>query len=373
MSIHERKTKKSIRYDVKIRRPDGSQYQRTFRTKRDAVAFENSELADQHRGAWIDNRANKITFADYASRWLMSNPAKRTKTRQRDEGIIAKHLNPEIGERRLGDIKHSDLRLLVNRWMTAGLSPYSIRRHKAVLSAIFRMAVRDEIILRSPVDGLSVPRTEPSEGRVLNADEARRLLDSINPAYAAMVYILLTTGLRWSEIAGLEIRHFNSLSTTPTLSVRQGLHEASGGKEITPPKSAAAHRTIPLTPEQVQVISKHIEETQRTGANPHAPLFVSPNGCHLTYSNFRTRVWGPAVAAAGLEGLRIHDLRKTAITNLLQAGLDPKTITVLIGHEDLRTTLRHYAKASSESLLQASQALVEAVRLQSGQIGEESA
>ena len=116
-----------------------------------------------------------------------------------------------------------------------------------------------------------------------------------------------------------------------------------------------------MTREQVLVISQHIEATGRTGAHPHEPLFVSPTGKRLTYTNFRPRIWLPAVKKAGLAGLKIHDLRKTAITNLLQAGLDPKTITVLAGHEDLRTTLQHYAQTNPQSLLEASQRLVDAI------------
>jgi integrase len=361
MAVIQRKTKNGVRWDVKLRDPMGKQYSRSFRTKGEATAFEATELADQRRGVWVDHRTNKITFAQYAEIWLASNPDKRSRTRLRDEGIITKHLNPSLGARRLNDIKHSDLRTLINQWVKDGLSPYSIRRHKAVLSAIFRMAVRDEMILKSPVEGLSLPRAEPSSGWALTTEESRRLLDAMAPAYVPLVYILLTTGLRWSEAAGLEIRHFNSLSTTPTLTVNQGLHEVTGGTEISPPKSAAAYRTIPLTAEQVRVISRHIEDTGRTGATPHEPLFVSPKGGRLRHSNFNPRVWVPATKRAGLEGLKIHDLRKTAITNLLQAGIDPKTITVLAGHEDLRTTLHHYAKATPQSLLAASQVLVGAI------------
>ena len=77
---------------------------------------------------------------------------------------------------------------------------------------------------------------------------------------------------------------------------------------------------------------------------------------------FGDRVWKAVIKRAGLQGLKIHDLRKTAITNLLQAGIDPKTITVLAGHEDLRTTFHHYAKATPQSLLAASQVLVEAIQ-----------
>jgi len=78
-------------------------------------------------------------------------------------------------------------------------------------------------------------------------------------------------------------------------------------------------------------------------------------------SNFRNRIWQPAVNAAGLEGLQIKDMRKTAATNLLQSGADSKTVTAILGHEDIRTTLNHYAKTTPESLLAASYALVHGV------------
>lgn len=369
MSIHERKTQSGVRYDVKLRRPDGTAYQKTFHTKKEAKDFQNGELTDQRRGRWIDDRLSKITFAEYAQIWLDNNSNKRPRTRQRDEGVVSKHLLPELGKRAIRDIKHSDLRVLVNKWVKEGLSPGTIRRHKAVLSAIFRLAERDDVIHKSPTVGLETPKSEPSKGRALTPDESRRLLNAVDPAYAALIYVLLTTGIRWSELAGLEIRHFNSLAATPTLTIEQGLHETSHGLIKEKPKSAAGHRVIPLTNEQVLVISRQIESTGRTGAEPAAPLFVSPTGKQLRHTNFSPRIWVPATKMAGLEGLKLHDLRKTAITNLLQAGIDMKTVTVLVGHEDFRTTLAHYAKTTPQSLLAASESLVRALRLESHQDG----
>ena len=80
-------------------------------------------------------------------------------------------------------------------------------------------------------------------------------------------------------------------------------------------------------------------------------------------SNFRNRIWQPAVKAAGLEGLQIKDMRKTAATNLLQSGADSKTVTAILGHEDIRTTLNHYAKTTPESLSIAANALVAGVEV----------
>jgi site-specific recombinase XerD len=115
-----------------------------------------------------------------------------------------------------------------------------------------------------------------------------------------------------------------------------------------------------ITKEQCNVIAQHLTETGRNGANQDEPLFTSPRGKELAYQNFRSRIWVPATKKANLVGLRIHDLRKTAATNLVQAGIDIKSVTEMLGHEDIRTTLQHYAKTSPEGLLAASEALVAA-------------
>ena len=89
-------------------------------------------------------------------------------------------------------------------------------------------------------------------------------------------------------------------------------------------------------------------------------------------SNFRNRIWQPAVKAAGLEGLKVKDMRKTAATNLLQNGLDMKTVTAVIGHENISTTLNHYAKTTPESLANAAQVLIDAVSLNKRPLAQEA-
>ena len=361
MAIIQRKTKTGVRWDVKLRTPGGKQYSRSFRTKREASAFEAAEVSARNKGTWIDSRGGDITFSDLATRWLAMGTSKRTKTKIRDEGIVQRHLLPTLGERPIGTIRTSDIQDLVNQWIDAGLSPATVTRHRAVLSAVFTLAVNDDLLNRTPVRGIRMPRSQPSNGRILTSDESARLLAAVRSDHRDALFLLMTTGMRWSELSGLDIKHVDLMSRTPTLNIHQGAHETTHGIEITDTKSNASHRTLYLGPEQVEAISRHLRDTGRTAADAGRPLFVSPNGKRLTYRNFHARVWIPAVNDAGLSGLRIHDLRKTAATRLLQAGVDQKTVTAYLGHEDLRTTLQHYAKTTPESLLKATQKLVEAV------------
>jgi integrase len=361
MSIHKRPVKNGFRYDVKIRRPDGTQYQNSFKTKKEAERFQAQEKTQLVQGTWLDNRNNSITFTEYAERWLNSNQSKRPRTLQRDKAIIHKHLVPSIGEATIKNIKSSDLRRLVNDWIVQGLAPATIKRHKAILSAIFNMAIDDEIIHKSPVHRLATPRIEKSEGIALTTDETQRLLTAIDQNYFPLIYIMITTGIRWSEAAGLQIQHLDLLSTYPRLKIERTLHETPDGLIAETTKSGASKRNIVLTQKQVEVIAQHLADTGRTGANKTEPLFVSPRGKELAYQNFRSRIWVPATHKADLVGLRIHDLRKTAATNLVLAGVDIKSVTEMLGHEDIRTTLQHYAKTSPVGLLAASEALVVAL------------
>ena len=363
MSIHKRTAGKQSKYDVKLRRPDGSQYQKSFNTKKQAEAYEAQQLVEHNSGTWLDDRYTNITFEQMSNRWLESNNAKRETSRIRDISILNKHLIPAIGNRQIKTIKRSDISAMVNTWVTAKLSPATIRRHVAVLSAIFNMAIADDILHKSPTLKVSTPRVDPSHGRAVTPNESALLLSQIPQGHYALVFTMLTTGLRWSEAAGLQVKHFSPMSSPPTLTIEQGLHETGKGYVTEKPKSSASHRVIVLSSKHVEVIARYMKETDRSAADAEASLFISQEGGRLVSSNFRNRIWQPAVKAAGLEGLQIKDMRKTAATNLLQSGADSKTVTAILGHEDIRTTLNHYAKTTPESLSIAANALVAGVEM----------
>ena len=89
----------------------------------------------------------------------------------------------------------------------------------------------------------------------------------------------------------------------------------------------------------------------RTAPSPDALVFTAPTGGPLNNSNWRRRVWVPAVAAAGLPpGLRIHDLRHTCSALLIAAGAHPKAIQMQLGHTSARFTLDRYGHLYPSSL-----------------------
>ena len=78
-------------------------------------------------------------------------------------------------------------------------------------------------------------------------------------------------------------------------------------------------------------------------------VFADGNGSYLRHSNFRRRIWLPAVAAAGLpEDLRIHDMRHTCAALLIAGGAHPKAIQIHLGHSSIQVTMDRYGHLFTE-------------------------
>jgi integrase len=357
MSIHKINGKTGIRYRVKLRDPNGQQFSKTFKTKAEASSYQVTQVNAMQRGSWVDIRRTSITFKQLSDDWINGNTQKRQRSLDRDLAILTLHVLPQLGNQKISHIKKTDIQSLVNGWIKHGLKPRTVRRQLAVIKAILQRAVDDEILVKNPATGTKYPKPEAVDQHPLTSDEARTLLASIDPFYKPLLCIAMTTGLRWSELAGLQIHDVELMSKTPVLHVNRGLHTSSKGVSFEEPKSSAGKRTIPLAKIQVDIIASHIAETKRTMAHGDEPLFVSPKGLAMNYSNFRNRVFVPALEKSGIPKTRIHDLRRTTATILFAGKIDFKTIELIMGHSDIRMTLSAYASATPEGMKNASNSM----------------
>ena len=347
MSVQRRSTQRGTVYDVRLRDPDGRVYTRTFPTKRQAAAFEAAERADRRRGNWIDPRHAETSFAEWATLWLRSNPAKRSSSLAREESIVRVHLLPALGQRPLGAITPRDVQALVVEW-SGRAQPRTVRRQYGLLRTILAAAVNADLIARSPCRGIRLPAAEPETRRVLSPDDLAALAEAIGPDLEGMVYLGAVLGLRWGECAGLRVGRIDFLAGT--LVVAEQLTRGLGGVMVAgPPKSTAGRRTLTVPGPLLDLLAAHLARRGLTGADPDAYVFVGPAGEPLDYANFRHRTWLPAIAAAGLDGLTFHDLRRTNATGMVQEGVDLKTAQSRLGHSDPRLTLGLYAQVTSEA------------------------
>jgi integrase len=348
MSVHVRFTQDGDRrYDVRLRDPSGRGYARTFRTRREAEAFERKELVDQARGVWLDPRRAETTVREVASEWLHSNPAKRATTLAKDESALRVQILPALGDRELGSLSPADIQACVNAW-SKRLSPRSVRRIYGTLRAVLNHAVLEEYVARSPARRINLPEVQPVERPEVTADQLHRIADALGEDYQAMVYLGAVLGLRWGECAGLRVGRIDFERSTIT--VAEQLTRGIGGRSVVgPPKSNAGRRKLAAPAELIVLIEKHMGHRGITRGDPSSFLFVGPDGDHLDYANWLHRVWYPARNEANLDWLQFHDLRRANATGLVLEGVDIKTAQARLGHTDPRLTLGIYAQATTEA------------------------
>ena len=348
MSIEARTTRSGERrYEVRLRRPDGREYSRTFRTRKDAERYQATERADQSRGSWIDPRGGATTFGAWATEWLASDPAKSPSALARDRSIVRAHLLEPLAHRRVASITRRDVQALVTVW-SAESKPRTVRRQYDTLRAILNAAVEADLVARTPCRGIRLPEWHPSARPVLDAGQLARLAAAVGPELGLTVYLGGVLGLRWGETAGLRIGAIDPARCTVT--VNEQRTRGLGGVMVTRrPKTNAGRRTVTAPDWLMELVVAHLARRPPDQAGPNALLFLTTEGEGLDYSHWRHRVWIPATKAAGLFGLQFHDLRRTAATALVQEHVDMKTAQVRLGHADPRTTLGLYAQATSKA------------------------
>jgi integrase len=120
--------------------------------------------------------------------------------------------------------------------------------------------------------------------------------------------------------------------------------EVGGVLRFGPPKTRAGRRSVGLPGAVVDELAAHLAGL----GDPEAFVFTAPQGGPLRVIAFRARVWRPATRKADLDGLRIHDLRHTAVA-LWIAGAGPKEVATRAGHTSVSFTLDRYGHLYPES------------------------
>jgi hypothetical protein len=150
----------------------------TFLTKGDAQAWLTVEEASLLKQTWVAP-SSKLTVREVSERWLKSNPTKRERSLERDEGVLRKHILPVLGERTVSQVTNADCHELVNAWVARGHKPWTVDREASVLAALFNYAVSAELIMRSPASKLRLPATSNRKVGELALDDFRRLANAL--------------------------------------------------------------------------------------------------------------------------------------------------------------------------------------------------
>jgi len=322
-----------------LRSPDGRERSRTFRTRKAAETYERELLAQRDRGGWVDPRAGRITLADWVAEWSTTLVNLRPSSRRIYLDNLRLHVLPELGAVQLNKLDKAMLRAWRARLSAGRLKPATVHQVHRALRRALGAAVENDILVRNPLDGIKPPRVEAQEMRFLAPGEVAQLSAAIDVRYRAFVLVGAYCGLRLGEMAGLR-RHRVDLLHRDLQVVEQLGRDEDGRWAIQPLKTRSSVRSVALPAVVVDSLDEHLRHW--AGLGREGFVFTSPDGGHIDPDNFRRRIWTPAVAAAGLAPLRIHDLRHTTASLAIAAGADVKMLQTMLGHASAVMTLDRY-------------------------------
>lgn len=322
-----------------------------FPSQRAAVAALRRWLAE--RDAGLPPGDGRLRVDAFLERWLESaRPRLRPRT-VASYDLAIRRVRPDLGHRLLTQLSPADLQRCYARLLARGLrgrplARRSVQQVHTVLHTAFRQAVRWGLLARNPADAAVPPRPERRAVRTLTAAEAARLVtESGDDRLHALWVLLCTTGLRLGEALGLLWADLDL--DGGTLVVRRTLARQRGhGLVLAEPKTAASRRTVHLTAGAAAALIAH-RDRQQAERQQAGPLwvatdlvFTTPTGQPLAPEAV-TRAFHRLTARLGLPRLRVHDLRHTAASLLLQWGTHPKVVQELLGHTSIGITLDLYS------------------------------
>ncbi|MCH5277221.1 MAG: site-specific integrase [Desulfovibrionaceae bacterium] len=253
-----------------------------------------------------------------------------------DDRIARQHLSPVFGERKLASIRSCEVEDWLCSLAAQGLAPATCNRILAVFKGVCSVAVMRGALAagRSPCMGVSFLKVREQRECFLTRDDAQRLMRALEQSArpeAFALRLLLLTGARKSEILKARWEY-----------VRLDLRLL-----IVPLSKSGRPRHIPLSDAALSVL----EAMPRTDS---PWLFPSPRGVKPLSDLFL--FWKSLRRSLGLADVRIHDLRHTFASLLVNAGHSLYEVQKLLGHSDPRTTMR-YAHLGRDSLMAAAQAV----------------
>lgn len=255
----------------------------------------------------------------------------KPRTREGYEDQHKRFISPLIGALELRAITPEHIQAVINSTSICGT-----RQAQAVYSlmhAVFSRALKSWHIDRSPVDAIQKPRHSAEGGKALDDRE----YDAVVPFVQRDISLSLAlfAGLRRGEIAGLKWGDIDLMRGV--IHINRQLVRVDKRLVIQSLKSAAGKRDVPISPDLLPVIRKHIRLAPGARVVPYCPETID--------KRWRT-IQEQDVALS--QHYRLHDLRHTYASRLVLKGCNLRVVQYLMGHSSLEVTARVYMHCSAE-------------------------
>lgn len=293
--------------------------------------------------------SNTMTVEAYYQFWHSSiapNYLKPT-TLQLYDQLYKSTIIPFMGKKRLSSLNPTDVQKMVSHILRSGGSVRKTIICRNALSTALERARKQRLIIVNPARGIELPRYKPTEKDIWTLEQVKTFLDCAQKtsSYYAQYKLLSFLALRRGEVLGIRAEDViigdGSNGDWGVLQIRQQVVEVNHVPTIQTPKTESSVRDLPLIKEIAELLAPLVEQTVS------GLLFHTKSGKPLSPNNFN-RDFRKVVKRANLPKITLHALRHCGCTFLRDAGVDPKTAQVIMGHADPSITLRIYQHSGIE-------------------------
>lgn len=326
---------------------------------------------------------SSISVAEYFEKWLVKIKSEvRPNTYRNYKGNMENHIIPYFKKKGilLQDLKPYHLSEFYraehnsNSRLNGGkaLSSTTIRHHHQNISKALSDAVERGLISVNPATAAKKPKDDRFNGEFLNAQQLDKLLEFAKGSVVELPILLCAIyGLRRSEVLGLKWSHIDFVNGTiwicetlqqSTKEMNEGLTECHGSNYVSPTKTLSSNRTLPMTKKAREALEHQRKKQAKNRAllgNEYIEsgyVCTFDNGKEIS-PNYLTRNFHKIIAESDLPKIRLHDLRHSVASNLLNKGFTVVQVAEWLGHSSSSTTLKFYAHIDKSSKMAIANAL----------------
>ena len=289
-------------------------------------------------------QSGKVTVRELFEEWLSAAKLRvKPSTYANYQMKTNKHILPEFGSMRYELLTAKMLHSFIQKKISSGLSPKYVSDIVVVFKSMSKYAAKVHHF-RNPLTEVILPKSEKPEMKLLSEPEQKRLsaylMKHLNPT-SLCILLSLYTGLRVGEVCGLQWADIDFQKQM--LTVRKTVQRiwTGNGTKLTvgTPKSRTSCRSIPV-PEFLMKLLRNYRQDDNSYLLSGTEHVTEPRTLQHRFKAVRKK--------ANLPSVNYHSLRHMFATNCIRIGFDVKTLSELLGHSSVETTLNRYVHSSME-------------------------
>lgn len=295
-------------------------------------------------------------FGEYVDAWLKDHAKLVCKPSTIDgyESVLRQHLRPRFSSKRLDEIRRNEIKELIGHLVAKGLTRSTVRNAVSILRGIFNQAIEDGHFESNPAANLGrftrTASTSKVKGVALTAEEVERFLsasEQICPDYSALFLLAARAGLRRGELVSLQWGdiEFGKNDRDPNRYIL--VQHNYVRRQHTSTKSKKARRVDMSQDLRRALLVIRTALLARAGLEDPAEIatelvFPSPDGRILDPDNLYHRYFVPVLKRSGIRKIRLHDLRHSFGSLLIQKGASIVYVKEQMGHSSIQVSVDTY-------------------------------